>query len=80
MEKTTLEKLKNIIVDRLSVKIEDITLQSDFKNDLGADSLDTVELVMEIDKEFKINIPDEEMEKILTVQDALEIIEKNISK
>lgn len=73
-----LEKLKDIIVEKLGIERKDINLTSNFKNDLGADSLDTVELVMEIDKEFKINIPDEEMEKILTVKDALDLIEKRV--
>ena len=68
-------KVKAIIVDKLKKKKKDVTLEASFTNDLGADSLDTVELIMELEKEFDIQIPDEEAEKIVTVGDALSFIE-----
>lgn len=69
------EKVKKIIVDRLGVDEAEVTLESSFTNDLGADSLDTVELIMEFEKEFDISIPDEEAEKIQTVGQAVAYIE-----
>ena len=69
-------KVKAIIVDNLCVDEKDVTLEASFTNDLGADSLDTVELIMELEKEFDIQIPDEEAEKIVTVGDAVSFIEK----
>lgn len=74
------EKVKDLIADKLGIEKKDITLESDFTNDLGADSLDKVELIMEIDKEFSIAIPDDEMEGIKTVQDAVTLIEKKLKK
>jgi len=71
-------KIKAIIYDKLGVNEKDITPQSSFINDLGADSLDLVELVMQFEKEFNITIPDEEQEKIGTVGEAIEYIRKNI--
>ncbi len=71
-------KVTAIIVDKLGVDEKDVTLESSFTNDLGADSLDTVELIMELEKEFAITIPDEEAEKIVTVGDAVSFIEKNL--
>ena len=68
-------KVVEIIKDRLNVAEKDIELTSSFANDLGADSLDTVELIMEFEKEFKITIPDDEAEKISTVGDAIAYIE-----
>ena len=68
-------KVKAIIVDKLGVDAKDVTLEASFTNDLGADSLDTVELIMELEKEFDIQIPDEEAEKIVTVGDAVSFIE-----
>lgn len=65
------EKVKKIIVDKLGVDEGDVTNEASFTNDLGADSLDTVELIMEFEKEFDISIPDEEAEKIETVGDAV---------
>lgn len=68
-------KVKAIIVDKLGVDEKDVTLEASFTNDLGADSLDTVELIMELEKEFDIQILDEEAEKIVTVGDAVSFIE-----
>ena len=71
------EKVKNIIVDKLSVEESEVTNVASFTNDLGADSLDTVELIMEFEKEFGISIPDDQAEKITTVGDAIAYIEAN---
>lgn len=64
-------KVKAIIVEKLGVDEDDITNDASFTNDLGADSLDTVELIMEFEKEFDVTIPDEDAEKIATVGDAV---------
>ena len=69
--------VKKIIVDKLAVEASEITPESSFTNDLGADSLDTVELIMEFEKEFDISIPDEQAEKIQTVGQAITYIEEN---
>ncbi len=69
-------RVKTIIVDKLGVDENEVTNQASFSNDLGADSLDTVELIMEFEKEFNIAIPDEEAEKIGTVGEAVTYIEK----
>ena len=69
------EKVKAIIVDKLGVDESEVTNEANFINDLGADSLDTVELIMEFEKEFDIQIPDDKAEKITTVGDAIEFIE-----
>jgi acyl carrier protein len=69
------EKVKKIIVDRLGVSDSEVSAESSFIKDLGADSLDTVELIMEFEKEFDISIPDEDAEKIQTVGDAVSYIE-----
>jgi acyl carrier protein len=66
-----------IIVDKLGVDESEVTPEASFTNDLGADSLDTVELIMEFEKEFNIAIPDEDAEKISTVGDAIKYIEEN---
>ena len=71
-------RVKKIIVDKLGVDEAEVTLEASFTNDLGADSLDTVELIMEFEKEFNIAIPDEQAEKISTVGEAIEYIKKNI--
>ena len=71
------ERVKAIIVDRLSVEETEVTNEASFTNDLGADSLDTVELIMEFEKEFGISIPDDQAEKITTVGDAIAYIEAN---
>ncbi len=70
------DKVKQIIVDKLGVDESEITNAASFTNDLGADSLDTVELIMEFEKEFDLAIPDEEAEKIATVGDAVSYLEK----
>lgn len=64
-----------IITDKLGVEESQVTPEASFTNDLGADSLDTVELIMELEKEFDLQIPDEEAEKIVTVGDAIAFIE-----
>lgn len=69
-------KVKSIIVEKLGVDEDDITNDASFTNDLGADSLDTVELIMEFEKEFDLTIPDEEAEKIATVGDAVSYLEE----
>ena len=71
-------KVKKIIVDKLGVDESEVTESASFTNDLGADSLDTVELIMEFEKEFDIAIPDEEAEKITTVQLAIDYITANV--
>ena len=71
----TLEKVKKIIVEQLGVDEEEVTAKASFVDDLGADSLDTVELVMAFEEEFDIEIPDEDAEKITTVQDAVTYID-----
>ena len=71
------ERVKAIIVDKLSVEETEVTNEASFTNDLGAGSLDTVELIMEFEKEFGISIPDDQAEKITTVGDAIAYIEAN---
>ena len=71
------ERVKAIIVDKLSVEETEVTNEASFTNDLGVDSLDTVELIMEFEKEFGISIPDDQAEKITTVGDAIAYIEAN---
>jgi acyl carrier protein len=70
-------KVKQIIVDKLGVEETEVTPEASFTQDLGADSLDTVELIMEFEKEFNISIPDDQAEKILTVGQAVEYLEAN---
>lgn len=71
------DRVKKIIVDKLGVDEGDVTPESNFIQDLGADSLDTVELIMEFEKEFNIAIPDDQAEKIATVGEAVKYIEEN---
>lgn len=71
------ERVKKIIVDQLGVKAEEVKPEASFIEDLGADSLDTVELVMALEEEFDIEIPDEEAEKITTVQSAIDYVQNN---
>ncbi len=68
------EKVRQIVVDQLGVKEDQVTPDASFVDDLGADSLDTVELVMALEEEFDTEIPDEEAEKITTVQEAIDYI------
>lgn len=70
-------RVKQIIVDKLGVNESDVTAEASFSNDLGADSLDTVELIMEFEKEFDISIPDEQAETIQTVGQAITYLEAN---
>ena len=70
-------RVKAIIVDKLGVDETEVTPEATFTNDLGADSLDTVELIMELEKEFNITIPDDQAEKIVTVGDAISYVEAN---
>ena len=74
------DKVKSIIVDQLGVKAEEVTTAASFVDDLGADSLDTVELVMALEEEFGIEIPDEDAEKMTTVGEAVKYIEEKASK
>ncbi|SDH92411.1 acyl carrier protein [Alteribacillus bidgolensis] len=71
----TLDRIKNIVADRLGVEESEVTKEATFKDDLGADSLDVVELVMELEDEFDLEISDEEAEKISTVADVVNYIE-----
>jgi acyl carrier protein len=70
-------RVVSIIVDKLGVEESEVTTEASFTNDLGADSLDTVELIMEFEKEFNISIPDEKAETIATVGDAVKYLEEN---
>jgi acyl carrier protein len=74
------DKLKEILVDVLGIKIEDVKAESKFVDDLGADSLDLVELIMSFEDKFGIEISDEEAEKIISVKDALDYINSHTSK
>ncbi|MGL4688215.1 MAG: acyl carrier protein [Fusobacteriaceae bacterium] len=69
-----LDKIKEIVVEQLGVEMEQVTLDSNFIDDLGADSLDTVELIMALEEEFGVDIPDADAEKIKTVKDAADYI------
>ena len=75
-EQSTFEKVKAITVDKLSVAPEDVKMDSTFIDDLGADSLDIVELIMAFEEEFNTEIPDDVAEKIRTVRDAVELLDK----
>ena len=72
------ERVKSVVVKQLGVKEEDVKNESKFIDDLGADSLDTVELVMGLEEEFDTEIPDEEAEKITTVQQAIDYVNSNL--
>lgn len=76
-ERMVFEKVKKIIVEQLGVEEEDIAMEASFIDDLGADSLDIVELIMALEEEFDLEIPDSEAEKITTVGDAVEYIKSN---
>ena len=71
------EKVRNIIVDQLGVTEENVTLESSFIDDLGADSLDIVELIMALEEEFDLEIPDSDAEKVVTVEDVVDYIKEN---
>lgn len=73
------ERVKKIVAEQLGVKEEDVKADASFIEDLGADSLDTVELVMALEEEFETEIPDEEAEKITTVQLAIDYIKENLN-
>lgn len=73
------DRVKKIVAEQLSVPMEQVTGEASFVDDLGADSLDTVELVMALEEEFEIDIPDEVAEKIMTVQDAVDHIKAHVS-
>lgn len=72
------ERVKKIVVEQLGVKAEEVTTTASFVDDLGADSLDTVELVMALEEEFECEIPDEEAEKITTVEQAISYINEHL--
>ena len=72
-------KVKEIIIDKLGIEESEITDSASFTNDLGADSLDTVELIMEFEKEFNVSIPDEDAEKIGTVGQAISYLKEHVS-
>lgn len=72
------ERVKKIVIEQLGVKEEEVTTEASFVDDLGADSLDTVELVMALEEEFKTEIPDEEAENITTVKQAVDYINANL--
>lgn len=74
------EKIKSIISEQLGVKTEEVTPGASFIDDLGADSLDTVELIMALEEEFGVEIPDEDAEKMTTVGDAIKYIEEKSAK
>ena len=73
------EKVKSVIAEQLGVKAEEVTDQAKFVDDLGADSLDTVELVMALEEEYGIEIPDEDAEKLTTVGDAIKYIDEKLA-
>ena len=74
---STLDKVKEVIIDKLGVEEDKIVPEASFVDDLGADSLDTVELIMQLEEEFGIEIPDEDAEKMTTVKSAVDYIEAN---
>jgi acyl carrier protein len=78
-EKEIFEKVQKIVAEQLGVDAGEVTPQASFANDLGADSLDTVELVMALEEEFDIEIPDEAAEEIATVQTAVDYINKKVA-
>lgn len=79
MTSPNFEKVKEIIIEQLDVQADQVTAEASFIEDLGADSLDTVELVMALEENFDIEIPDEDAEKIKTVRNAVEYIDKHVS-
>ena len=79
MNSPNFEKVKEIIIEQLDVEADQVTEGASFIEDLGADSLDTVELVMALEENFDIEIPDEDAEKIKTVRDAVQYIDKHVA-
>jgi acyl carrier protein len=79
MNSPNFEKVKEIIIEQLDVEADQVTEDASFIEDLGADSLDTVELVMALEENFDIEIPDEDAEKIKTVKDAVQYIDKHVA-
>ncbi|MBY0357114.1 MAG: acyl carrier protein [Candidatus Obscuribacterales bacterium] len=77
-EKEAFERVKKVTKDQLNVNIEEVTMEASFTKDLGADSLDTVELVMALEEEFGMEIPDEDAEKITTVGEAVKYISSHL--
>jgi len=73
-------RVKKIVIEQLGVKEEEVTTEASFVDDLGADSLDTVELVMALEEEFETEIPDEDAEKIVTIKDAVKYISERMEK
>jgi len=80
LKMSTFEQVKKIVVEKLGVKPEDVTENATFVNDLGADSLDVVEFVMEVEKEFNITVPDEDAAKLERVGDAVKYIDEHKKK
>ena len=76
MSENIQEQIKEMIVEKLAVKPEEVTMDASFTNDLGADSLDTVELMMDFEKKFNLAIPDNQQEKIVTVGDVVKLVEE----
>ena len=74
------QRVKSIIIDKLGVEASEVTPEASFTNDLGADSLDTVELIMEFEKEFNVSIPDDQAENITTVGQAIKYLEEHAQK
>lgn len=77
---TVEERVRKIVVEQLGIKEDELSNDASFVDDLGADSLDTVELVMALEEEFETEIPDEKAEKITTIQEAIDYIESNLNK
>lgn len=77
MSEPIIKRVSKIVVEQLGIEESAISATSSFQNDLGADSLDTVELIMAFEEEFGVNIPEDEAEKIVTISDAVDYIEKN---
>ncbi len=80
MSEATFEKVRDIVVDKLGIDAAKVTMEASFVDDLGADSLDTVELVMQFEEEFGIEIPDEDAENIRTVGDAVKYIDAKLAE
>ena len=77
---TTFDKIKDMIVDQLDVEADEVTMDANIQEDLGADSLDIVDLVMSLEEEFDVEVPDEEVENIKTVSDIVKFIESHVEE